>query len=248
MREMRWNVPVTVVADLTLTLRRRACEYDPSGQSIEGKVKVIRALLFDMASTIVNLLQIGRMAASEKDPEILILRKQLAMLERRQTQPPRLTRVEKLSLMGILLRLRLSSRRTLRQLGESIRIVKPETILRLASRSVALEMETWRAAKGRVTAHTGCIGAARCAAGGGEQRLGLWQNPGRAAQAGLSPEPGDDCADPGTPGYPTASWSRAKRGLAHLTPIPHPPASGTSRVSRRETLGGVIGDYYKDTA
>jgi putative transposase len=115
---------------VTLTLRRRACAYDPEEQSIEGKVSVIWALLFDLTSTIVNLLQIGHMTAGEKDLEILILRKQLAMLERRLKQPPRLTRVEKLSLMVILLRLRASSRRTLRQLGESIRIVQPETILR----------------------------------------------------------------------------------------------------------------------
>lgn len=59
-----------------------------------------------------------------------LLGKQLAMLERRLTQPSRLTRVEKLSLMVILLRLRATSRRTLRQLSLSIRIVKPETILR----------------------------------------------------------------------------------------------------------------------
>jgi hypothetical protein len=115
---------------VTLVLRQKSGAYDPEEQSIEGKVSVFWALLFDLTSTIVNLLQIGHMAAGEKDLEILILRKQLAMLERRLTQPPRLTRVEKLSLMVILLRLRASSRRTLRQLGESIRVVQPETILR----------------------------------------------------------------------------------------------------------------------
>jgi hypothetical protein len=91
---------------------------------------MIWALLFDITSTVIHLLQIGRMAESDKDLEILILRKQLAMLERRLKQPPRLTCVEKLSLMVVLLRLRASSRRILRQLSESIRIVKPETILR----------------------------------------------------------------------------------------------------------------------
>jgi hypothetical protein len=49
---------------VTLTLRRRACAYDPEEQSIEGKVSVIWALLFGLTSTIVNLLQIGRIKAA----------------------------------------------------------------------------------------------------------------------------------------------------------------------------------------
>lgn len=127
MYEIQGMTPMTV---MTLTLFPSAMTYDPEEQSTECEATLIWALLFDMASTLIHLLQIGRMTASEKDLEILILRKQLAMQERRLTHPLPLTRVEKLSLMVILLRLRASSRRTLHQLSLSIRIVKPETILR----------------------------------------------------------------------------------------------------------------------
>jgi transposase InsO family protein len=42
--------------------------------------------------------------------------------------------------------------------------------------------------------------------------------------------------------------ARPHQGIAQLTPIPHPPASPTGKVRRREVLGGIIGDDYKGAA
>jgi hypothetical protein len=42
--------------------------------------------------------------------------------------------------------------------------------------------------------------------------------------------------------------ARPHQGIVQLTPIPRPPAISTGKVRRREILGGVIGDYYQDTA
>jgi hypothetical protein len=42
--------------------------------------------------------------------------------------------------------------------------------------------------------------------------------------------------------------ARPHQGLAQLTPIPRPPANATGKVRRHDVLGGIIGDYYKETA
>lgn len=42
--------------------------------------------------------------------------------------------------------------------------------------------------------------------------------------------------------------ARPHQGLAQLTPIPRPPENATDKVRRRDVLGGIIGDYYQDTA
>jgi hypothetical protein len=60
--------------------------------------------------------------------EVLLLRRQLAIYERKQLQPMRLTRGEKLTLVVLAVRLKVTTGRTIKQLGEVIRIVKPKTV------------------------------------------------------------------------------------------------------------------------
>ncbi len=83
-----------------------------------------------MFSTLLELIQIGRLSDQEKSLEILVLRKQLAILERQLDQPVRLSRTERLTLAVIGTKLKVVSGRSVKQLRAVIRIVQPETVLR----------------------------------------------------------------------------------------------------------------------
>ena len=85
-------------------------------------------MVLQMVSTLVELMQLRRTSVSDKELEILLLRRQLAIYERKQRQPMRLTRGEKLMLVVVLaVRLKATTGRTIKQLGDVIRIVKPKT-------------------------------------------------------------------------------------------------------------------------
>jgi transposase InsO family protein len=81
-------------------------------------------------STLISLASIGRLSQQEKDLEILLLRRQLAILERKQDKPVKPNRAEKLSLAVLTARLRRVTRRPASALRDVIRIVQPETVLK----------------------------------------------------------------------------------------------------------------------
>ena len=85
-------------------------------------------MVLQIVSTLVELIQLRRTSASDKELEILLLRRQLAIYERKQRQPMRLTRGEKLTLVVLAVRLKATTGRTIKQLGDVIRIVKPKTV------------------------------------------------------------------------------------------------------------------------
>jgi putative transposase len=85
-------------------------------------------MVLQMVSTLVELMQLRRTSASDKELEILLLRRQLAIYERKQRQPMRLTRGEKLTLVVLAVHLKATTGRTVKQLGGVIRIVKPKTV------------------------------------------------------------------------------------------------------------------------
>ncbi len=85
-------------------------------------------MVLQIVSTLVELIQLRRTSVSDKELEILLLRRQLAIYERKQRQPMRLTRGEKLTLVVLAVRLKATTGRTIKQLGEVIRIVKPKTV------------------------------------------------------------------------------------------------------------------------
>jgi transposase len=60
--------------------------------------------------------------------EILLLRRQLAIYERRQERVPHLSRGEKLTLVVLATKLKARAGRTIQTMGEIIRIVKPATL------------------------------------------------------------------------------------------------------------------------
>ncbi|WP_162909905.1 helix-turn-helix domain-containing protein [Aggregatilinea lenta] len=86
--------------------------------------------VWQVVSTWFELISLGRKTASDKDLEILLLRRQLAIYERKQERAPHLSRDEKLTLVVLATKLKTRTGRTLKAMGEVIRIVKPATLFR----------------------------------------------------------------------------------------------------------------------
>jgi hypothetical protein len=80
-------------------------------------------------STMLMFMRIGRLSEQEKDLEILLLRHQLSILERKFYKPVRLTRAEKLTLAVLANRLKQTTNRTARALRGIIRIFQPKTVV-----------------------------------------------------------------------------------------------------------------------
>ena len=87
-------------------------------------------ILKHIFSTIFSFINIRRLSDQEKDLEILVLRQQLAILQRKLNHPIRPNRVEKLTLAVLTTQLKRISQQSTDQLRSVIRIVQPETILR----------------------------------------------------------------------------------------------------------------------
>jgi transposase len=85
-------------------------------------------MVMQVVSTLVELVRLGRQSESEKDLEVLLLRRQLAIYERRQERAPRLSRGEKLTLVVLATKLKAKTGRPIKAMGEVIRIVKPSTL------------------------------------------------------------------------------------------------------------------------
>jgi putative transposase len=84
--------------------------------------------VWQVVSTLIELIRLGRRTESDKDLEILLLRRQLAIYERRQERAPHLSRGEKLTLVVLATKLKAQTGRTVKAMGDVIRIVKPATL------------------------------------------------------------------------------------------------------------------------
>jgi putative transposase len=87
-------------------------------------------ILKHIFATIFSFINIRRLSDQEKDLEILILRQQLSILQRKQKHPIRASRVEKLTLGVLTNKLKRTTHQTANQLRDVIRIFEPETVLR----------------------------------------------------------------------------------------------------------------------
>lgn len=87
-------------------------------------------LLTHVFSLLLDLIWLSRRAEQDKDLEILLLRQQLRILQRKQLQSPRISRWEKLTL--VLLAHKLPPRATSARAGLSqvVLLFKPETLLK----------------------------------------------------------------------------------------------------------------------
>ena len=81
-------------------------------------------------SILLSLIRVSRLSENDKDLEIIILRHQLDVMVRKQNKPIRPNRAEKATLALLTAQLKKNTKRTIRQLGDVIRIVRPETVIR----------------------------------------------------------------------------------------------------------------------
>jgi len=93
-------------------------------------------LILQVFTTLLEIAQLGWLSSSEKDLEILLLRRQIAIYERKQIKAVRLSRSEKLTLVVLAVRLKAKTGRTIRQMGAIIQIVKPHTLFKWYSELV----------------------------------------------------------------------------------------------------------------
>ncbi len=87
-------------------------------------------ILTHLFSTLIQLIRIGRQSDQEKDLEIIILRYQLDMAQRKLQTPLKPTRAEKLTLGVLVTKLKQGTRRPVYQLRDLVRLFQPETVLR----------------------------------------------------------------------------------------------------------------------
>ena len=86
-------------------------------------------ILKHIFSTIFTFITIGRLSNLEKDLEILVLRQQLIILQRKLNHPIKPNRVEKMTLAVLTTKIKIISHQSTSQLRDVIRIFQPETIL-----------------------------------------------------------------------------------------------------------------------
>jgi len=85
--------------------------------------------VMNLFAILLDLFWIGRLSDREKDLEILVLRQQLGIAERKLHKPVRASRIERLTTAVLTTKLRSSGNRTVTQLRQGIRIFQPETVL-----------------------------------------------------------------------------------------------------------------------
>lgn len=85
-------------------------------------------MVLQVVSTLVELVRLGSQSESEKDLEILLLRRRLVIYEHRQKRSLRLSRGEKLTLVVLGTKLKARTGRMIKAMCEVIRIEEPATL------------------------------------------------------------------------------------------------------------------------
>lgn len=86
-------------------------------------------VLLQLFSTVLEGLWLGRQSAREKDLEILLLRRQLAIANRGRDKALRISRVDKLTLAVLAVRLKAVTGWPLTKLSDIVRLFQPATVL-----------------------------------------------------------------------------------------------------------------------
>lgn len=87
-------------------------------------------LLMQVFSTLLQSVLLGRQSERNKDLEILLLRRQLAILERHHTQRVLISRADKLTLTVLVTSLRAVSGWPMKRLKTVLHIIQPETVFK----------------------------------------------------------------------------------------------------------------------
>ena len=101
-----------------------------SAQSLQTMVAMTFFLLAHALSLLLDLIWLRRRADHDKDVEILLLRQQLRMLQRKQRAPPRMSRWEKLTLVVLARKLTIMTNGARSQLSQVFLVFRPETLLK----------------------------------------------------------------------------------------------------------------------
>jgi putative transposase len=83
-----------------------------------------------LLSFMLDLFTTSRLSDQEKDVQILVLRQQIRILQRKRAQPPRVSRWEKCVLATLTVQLKELAKCTGKRLDETILLFKPDTILK----------------------------------------------------------------------------------------------------------------------
>src|SRR5438132_10063308 len=87
-------------------------------------------IVMQVFMTLLEWLQLERKSERAKDLEILLLRRQLAIVARQRGKPKRISRAEKLTLVVLMAQLKRVPDYSSARLDETIRLFQPETILK----------------------------------------------------------------------------------------------------------------------
>ena len=90
-------------------------------------------ILRHLFSSLLSIFSISRLSDPEKDLEILVLRHQLAILQRKLKHPIKPTRIEKMTLAVLVVKLKHFSHKSTNHFRDLILIFQPETIFRWQS-------------------------------------------------------------------------------------------------------------------
>jgi putative transposase len=96
-------------------------------EKTRGKM-FFRTILF-VWEFLLDVLAVSRLTDDEKDLEILLLRQQLRIVERKQERGPQIPRWQKVPLVALVLRLKQKARQSHKALEESMRLFKPATVI-----------------------------------------------------------------------------------------------------------------------
>jgi hypothetical protein len=86
-------------------------------------------ILAQLFSKLITLVSLGRLSEREKDLEILLLCPQSSIPPGNRFHLVRATQVERLTLTDFIARLKEIANRSVKELGEIIRLFQPETVL-----------------------------------------------------------------------------------------------------------------------
>ncbi len=87
-------------------------------------------ILIQILTTVIECIWLGRKTVREKDLEILLLRRQLDILDRARDKPLRISRAEKLTLAVLTAQLKAVTSWSVKQCGPILRIFRPETVFK----------------------------------------------------------------------------------------------------------------------
>jgi hypothetical protein len=86
-------------------------------------------IVMHLFSTLLDWVRIGQLTEQEKDLEILLLRQQLGIAQRKLKKPVRSSRIERLTITVVTTKLKSATGRTTAQLRQVIRVFRSETVL-----------------------------------------------------------------------------------------------------------------------